>query len=330
LVDIRKLGSLNQKQDKALRTAVQSLFAAEQAKKDFETAEHKLQDAQYVLMETNQKFVPDEIRLMGKNEDDRYKMKREIHVLEAQKSEREIDRENNIHFRETMRKLSIMLLAASGSMALFFIVIQLTMRVDMTWATLLLLFFMALFVMYVFLKNSRIRRENREAVDDLNQIISMLNVLRMRYASLTAAIDFMKRKYGIRTSYELKGMWDSFLEERQIRLKNRQDNEDYKYYYHKLVKILGELNLRDTNIWVDQTEALVNEDEMQKVKSSLMASREKLRTRMEDTQKMIKDERDEITQVMREHDFYPPDLVEIIASVDKKCGLNVNYYFRKK
>ena len=330
LMDIRKLGSLNQKQSKALNSTVRNLIAAEQAKKDYENVRHKLAEEQYLLLEANSRFVPQEYKQMAQNEDDQYKLKREIQVLEGIKSENEMDREKNRYLSETMRRMSFILLAASGALAFLFLIIRLSTGVDTTWGTLLVLFFMALYVLYLYYKNSGMRRENRQIVSSLNQTISMLNVSRMKYASMTAAIDFMKKKYKIGTSYELKAMWDYFLEERQIRLKNRQDNEDYKYYYKRLVKLLGDLDLRDTNMWVDQTEALIHANEMQKVKSSLLGSREKLRSHMEENRKLINEERDEITRVMREHDFYPPELIDIVATVDKKCGLNVNYHFRKE
>ena len=328
LMDIRKLGSLNQKQDKTLRSIVTNLITAEKAKNDYENVRHKLSEEQYVLVEANQKKMPGEITQMRGNEDDRFRLKRQIQRLEGSKSEKEIDREHNRYLRETMKKMSILLLGACAALGLLFVMIQVTSEVDMTWGTLILLFFMALFVLFTLMKNTQMRREYRRDTSELNQTISMLNVARMKFASVTAAIEFLQRKYHIRTSYELNAMWDYFLEERQIRLKNIQDNEDYKYYYRRLFKFLGELNLHDTNMWLDQTTALVNEDDMQKVKSSLVSAREKLRTHMEENKHMIEEERDEITQVMREHDYYPPEIVEIVASVDQKCGLNINYHFR--
>ncbi len=330
LMDIRKLGSLNQKQNKALQKVVHNLTTAEQARKDYENVRHKLSEPQFRIMETNQRFVPDEVKQMAANEDDRYKMKRELHDLEVAKNAMEIERERNIYTRETLRKMSIMLLGACASLALLFMMIQMSSGIDMTWGTLLIFLVMALFLMFIFYRNTWLRRENRETVSLLNQTISMLNVMRMKFASLTAAIEFMQRKYGIKTSYELKAMWDFYLEEKRIREKNLQDNEDYKYYSKRLVKILGDLELHDPTMWEDQIEALINQDEMQKVKNSLISARETLRSRMRENRNMIKDERDEISQVMREHDYYPPDIIEMVATVDKRCGLNLNYHFKKE
>jgi hypothetical protein len=38
--------------------------------------------------------------------------------------------------------------------------------------------------------------------------------------------------------------------------------------------------------------------------------------------KAVKLERDEIDRIMQEHSFYVPEIIEIIQSVDRLCGLN--------
>ena len=43
---------------------------------------------------------------------------------------------------------------------------------------------------------------------------------------------------------------------------------------------------------------------------------------MEENTKAVKSERDEIDNLMREHHYYVPEIMEIIDSVDKICGFN--------
>ena len=54
----------------------------------------------------------------------------------------------------------------------------------------------------------------------------------------------------------------------------------------------------------------------------IVERRSKVRDRMEENTKAVKSERDEIDRLMREHHYYVPEILEIIDSVDKICGLN--------
>lgn len=328
LNDIRRLGSLNQKQSKQLKEVAKRLTETGKAREDYVNVQHRLHEDQYVLLDANEEFLPSEIRQMQANETYQFKMKRDIRILEATKSECEIEREKNARLKKLMRKMAILLLAGCASLVLLFMLLQFSLAIDMTLASLVLLLVMVLFVLYLFFRNSQMARENRQALTRLNRTISLLNVARMKYANVTGAINFIQKKYSIRTSYELNYLWDAYMEERRIREKNRQDNEDYRYLYRRLVKFLKNLDLYDSEIWIEQVGALMSEDEMQKIKSNLVERRQELREQIEENTRMIQDERDEVSRLMREHDYYPPEIVEIISSVDRMCGLNVNYHFR--
>lgn len=329
LGDIRKISSLNQIQSKNLVETAKRVVEISRSIDDYARVTHKMTEHQYVLFEENDEFLPGEIRQMQANETYQFNMKRDIKILEATKSEHEIERERNASFRRLMRKLSVMLLVGCASLVLLFTLLQISMGIDMTLASLILVLTMVLFVMYLFFRNSQITRENRSSITQLNKTISLLNVARMKYANITGAISYTQRKYSVRTSYELNYLWDAYIEERRIREKNRQDNEDYLYFNKRLGKQLDKLELNDTRIWLEQTGALIDPDEMQKVKSSLVDRRDKLRVQIEENTRMIRDERDEVSRLMRDHNFYPAEIVEILGSVDRMCGLNTNYYFRK-
>ena len=327
---IRKLGSLNQIQSKNLVQIAKRVVELDKSREDYANITHRLHEEQYVLLRENEEFIPGEIRQMQENETYQFNMKRDIRILEATKSEHEIDRERNARLHVTLRKLAVMLLVGCASLVLLFTLLQFTMGVDMTLASLILLLTMVMFVMYLFFRNSQMARENRATISGLNKTISLLNVARMKYANVTGAIAFLQRKYNIKTSYELNYLWDAYVEEHRIREKNRQDNEDFKYFYTKLVKLLNRLEVSDSELWLTQTQALVSDEEMAKVRTDLNGRRNELREQMDADTKRIQEERDELSNLMREHDYYPPEIVEIIGSVDRMCGLNAYAYVTKE
>ena len=61
---------------------------------------------------------------------------------------------------------------------------------------------------------------------------------------------------------------------------------------------------------------------MVEVKHDLIQQRKAIRKRIQENTAAVKSERDEIDNLMREHNYYVPEILEIIQSVDKLCGLN--------
>ncbi len=61
---------------------------------------------------------------------------------------------------------------------------------------------------------------------------------------------------------------------------------------------------------------------MVEVKHELIQRRQGIRKRIQDNTVIVKSERDEIDKLMREHNYYVPEIMEIIQSVDKLCGLD--------
>ena len=184
-----------------------------------------------------------------------------------------------------------------------------------------ILFVAAVGVFVMYLKMSKNRKRNKELLKSLNQTIGLLNVVRMKYANVTRALDFEKEKYQVTNSYELNYMWEGYLEMVRQQEQFASDNDDFVYFSKRLLRILNGLALYDKKIWLNQVSALVHEDIMQNVNHDLVIRRAKLRDRIAEETRSLKSERDEIDRLMKIHNYYVPEILEIITSVDKLCGL---------
>ena len=81
------------------------------------------------------------------------------------------------------------------------------------------------------------------------------------------------------------------------------------------------IDLYDRKIWLKQVRAMVHPEDMQTVNHNLVERRAKVRARIQENTKAVKSERDEIDHLMKEHNYYVPEIMQIISSVDKLCGL---------
>jgi hypothetical protein len=177
----------------------------------------------------------------------------------------------------------------------------------------------AIFLLFIFYSNNT--KRNRKLIRDINKTISLLNVVRMKYANVTSAIEFEKDRFHVTTSMELHYLWDCYMEMVRAQEQYIQDNDDLEYFTGRLMRMLAKLELYDSKIWLNQIAALVHEDVMVKVKNSLLERRKKISDKITENTKSVKSERDEIDRMMKIHNYYVPEIIEIITSVDKLCGL---------
>ena len=203
------------------------------------------------------------------------------------------------------------------------IFIDQTTRFDASAFFLIFLFLGAVIGIAIFLRQSSLQKERRKLIRQTNQMISLLNGVRVKYASIVKAVEFQKDRYNVKTSYELNIRWERYLE--AVRQKNQylSDNDDLEYYSKKMMRLLSPLKLYDRRIWLSVPGALIRQSAMENVRKNLLARRSKIVSAVNLNRDSVLSERDEINRLMKEHDYYVPEILEIIASVDRLCGMNV-------
>jgi hypothetical protein len=88
------------------------------------------------------------------------------------------------------------------------------------------------------------------------------------------------------------------------------------------MRLLSPLKLYDRRIWLSVPGALIKQSAMENVKKNLLARRSKIVDAVNQNRESVLSERDEINRLMKEHDYYVPEILEIITSVDRLCGMN--------
>ena len=124
-------------------------------------------------------------------------------------------------------------------------------------------------------------------------------------------------KYHVKNSYELNYIWEQYLNEVREREKFKKTNEDLEYFNDKLVRLLKRYRLYDAQVWLNQSSALVDKNEMVEVKHNLIVRRQKLRSRIEYNNKNIRERRAEIDNILKKQNINTPEIRGIIDSIDQ-------------
>ncbi|MCR5546200.1 MAG: hypothetical protein K6F30_06950 [Lachnospiraceae bacterium] len=321
LEDIDKLRKLPKKEFGEISLVAKNIEDLEKSQKLFKSTEPKLNEETFVLMSENEDQIPDTILRMQSNEKYQATVEKNMKMLEAEKSEYEIERNEILHSNKLIRRLSVLILIAFASFLVLAFALKSSVEMDIGMFLVTILFIGALGVFIIFLIHSKNISRNRVLVREINKNISLLNVVRMKYANVTKALEFEKERYNVTNSYELNYIWEAYLDMVRAQEQFIQDNDDFEYFSKRLMRMLKKLELYDEKIWLNQISALVHSDVMNEVNHDLVKRRQKIRDQIAENTKSVKSERDEIDRLMKIHNYYVPEILEIITSVDRLCGL---------
>lgn len=321
LTDIQTIEGLPDETRQAIREAASNIEQLNAARQAYENASYNISDSQFLLMEQNEDDVPQTIHRMLENERYQDKVRRDKNILEAQKNQWEIEREDITQERKIIKRASLLVFLLYATRLILLFVIQFATKMDMTVAFLVLFIVGALGGFIIYFRSIYLQKQMRQATRNENQAINLLNVVCMKYANVTKAVEYTKDKYGVHNSTELNYTWEQYVTAVKEKEKFLRNNDDLEYFNGRLIRLLQRIDLYDRKIWLDQTKALIDEDEMVEIKHNLVKRRQKIRGHIEDNRKIVQSERNEIDRLMTEHEHYVPEIIEIISSVDKLCGL---------
>ena len=322
LTDIQTIEGLPEEMRQSIREAATNIEQLNEARQAYEKTSYQISEEQFMLMEQEEDDIPQTIHRLLDNERYQDKVRRDKNILEAQKNQWEIEREAIIGERKILKRASVLLFLLYATLLILLFVLQFMAKMDLTVAFLVLFFVGALGGAIIYFRSLYLQKQMRQATRNENQAISLLNVVCMKYVNVTKAVEYTKDKFGIHNSTELNYVWEQYTNAVREKEKFLRNNDDLEYFNGRLIRLLQRIDLYDRKIWLTQTKALIDDQEMVEIKHNLVKRRQKIRAHMEENRKIVQSERNEIDRLMTEHEHYVPEIIEIISSVDKLCGLD--------
>ena len=322
LTDIQTIEGLPDEMRQSIREAATNIEQLNAAQQAYEKASYQISEEQFMLMEQEEDDIPQTIHRMLDNERYQDKVRRDKNILEAQKNQWEIEREAITGERKILKRASVLLFILYVTLLILLFVLQMMAKMDLTVAFLVLFCVGALGGAIIYFRSLYLQKQMRQATRNENQAISLLNVVCMKYVNVTKAVEYTKDKFGIHNSTELNYVWEQYTSAVREKEKFLRNNDDLEYFNGRLIRLLQRIDLYDRKIWLTQTKALIDDQEMVEIKHNLVKRRQKIRAHIEENRKIVQSERNEIDRLMTEHEHYVPEIIEIISSVDKLCGLD--------
>ncbi len=319
LADVKKIENMQEDVRgviKELSDNVQNLIKKKQV---FKETEKRLPDESFMLLQEREDMVVSDIQRMDENEKYKDKISNEIRELEGEKSRQEIEREDIFEIIKRLRIVTIVVFVLVIGLICAWLTLPDDIIEKVRFVGVLILFVLVLSTFLISIYVSRKRTEYRSLTKKLNQNISLLNVARMRYVNIDKALQYELQVYNVNTSAELLYFWEQYMLTVKEYEAYRKNNVDLAYYIEKLYDIFKSLGLTFERKWIEKVSLLYDLEELSKFKLNLAEKINIVKNQIDMSSDMIRSEREEIDRLMKEYNFFVPEVMEIITSVDKFC-----------
>lgn len=317
LSDIQILEKLPEEDRRNIEEVAVNVVQLNAARTEFLNSAKKLSDAQFTQLEQEEKNIPAAAKRLSSNEIYQDTLQRDLKYLDREKSEWMLHKEYLGHQQKGLKNLLYIMIGIAATVAVLFGILQFALEMDLYYAWMILVFVTAVSICAIFLKIQNNSTEITAAERNANRAIVLSNKVKIKYVNIKNAIDYACEKYHVRDSAQLNQYWGYYLEAVKEKEKYERTNDDLEYFNGRLVRMLKNYQLYDSQIWIGQAVALTNPKEMVEIKHDLVNRRQKLREKIDYNTSILKQLRIETEQVMDRVGEVKPQIQEIINAIEK-------------
>lgn len=316
LADIEFIENLPEKQRNKLAETAKTLVTLEKSKNEYKNKAQRITDAQFAQMDQLEEEIPDAIKRLEDNEKYQSAVKRDIQYLEGEKGEwsyylSSLSQEQ-ILFRRLLLGIFCTFVAATVVLMVLYTAFELDVKIPFILMIALVVFLAG----GVYLKMHHNVEVLSRSYTNMNRAITLLNSVKMRYVSVTSAVDYACEKYHVHNSKELIFIWEQYLETIREQEKFEKTNDDLEYFSGKFERELMALNLSEPGVWFHQIQALYSAEGMDKIKNKILEQRRRLKERVEEQIKTIQNSKVEIELLLIDKNIYEKEILDILNVID--------------
>lgn len=318
LTDMEEIESLPEEERNELEDCAKRITYLSNEQAIFQGKSNRLTEEEFRTIERMESEIEGGIAKLKEAEQYQEFIRNDLKKLEARKHGYDFHRKELISFLinvKGMLSICFITFAACISMLLF---LQLLFHMNTKLGYLFVVAAGAVSVTIIYVKYTEAIRDLRKTESGLNKLILLQNRVKIRYVNNTNLLEYLCLKYGVNESNQLEYLWSQYMEELEERLQFEQTVVELEFYEKELLRILRRYHLKYPNVWLRQTEAILEHKEMVEIRHGLILRRQKLRKQMEYNEELATEAKENIKKAMEQYPQYSKSILEIVTKYEKK------------
>ena len=318
LTDIETISALSHRELKSIQGKAGRILYIEESEKNYKRPVSKISETQYREMARleREKTMPGALKKLTDSEERQMKIKRDMNLLEGEKGALAYQRKKEKNRAINAKTLCVLLVAICLLVLAMLLFMQNTLRMDTRLGVSVVIGILALGLTAVFVNYTGAQSEQVHIEKKLNRAITLQNKAKLRYVNATNLIDFYYSKYNVNSSYELRYMWDKYLEEKKARNHSEEIAKQLDEARHELLSALKAQHIKDPSVFAFQPSILTDADEMTELRHSLIIQRQRLKKGMDFNTYNLEQSKHEIEQLVKDYPQYAREILAIVSQYE--------------
>ena len=317
LKDIEEIESLPSGEAQCVRDNAKKIRIYEKATREYREKKGKLTESQFLHMEKYENIMPKPYKDMKAAEDYRDLIKGDLSKLEGEKHAYQYRRGELYRDIANVKGMVMICAMAMAVCLLMLLILQYGFEMDAQIGYIITIGVGASALTILYVKYLDYVKQLERTEKGINKIILLKNTVNIRYVNNTNLLDYLYLKYKVNSGKELLTMWEKYQQEKEERSKDIQNREELSYHKKSLISVLKRYQLHDPEIWLHQTEALLDPKEMVEIRHGLIDRRQKLRVQMEYNKRLATEAQKEIRNTMKDYPQYRQEILDMVERYEK-------------
>ena len=148
----------------------------------------------------------------------------------------------------------------------------------------------------IFTESNKNRYEITLSEKKYNKAVELLNRTKIKYVNNVSVLDYNREKFGVKNATDFEELWGEYCKAKEYERRFRENTEQLSKSNDALQQQLDRHEVSDTEVWLVQTYAILDDREMVEIRHDLNQRRQKLREQIryntevkEDYEKQIRE-----------------------------------------
>lgn len=317
LKDIEEIDALPTGEKEAILENAKKVQFIEGARKEYKAKKNRLTDGQFYHMERYEDVMPKPYEDIKKAEEYGDLIKADMGKLEGERHAYYYRRSELHHDIANAKGMITICSVAMVVCTVMLLILQYGFEMDTQLGYILTIGAGASIITFLYVKYLDYKNQLERTEKGINKIILLKNTVNIRYVNNTNLLDYLYMKYKVNSGKELLVMWEKYQQEKTERSRDLQNREELDFYKRQLISILRRYQLHDPEIWIHQTEALLDKKEMVEIRHNLVDRRQKLRIQMDYNKRLIAEAQKEMNRVIKDYPQYKEEILTMAERLKK-------------
>lgn len=312
LTDIQKIDRIAGEDRASLLELCKRIQRLLQERNQYKNRTLTITERQVRRFDRYQDDLIDEIKKMYQNEMYQKAIDSDIRHLEAEKAYIRESQREIIERQDFLKKLAKGISVLIGSLIVLFIILYFNLDSNMTYPYIGTLALAAVAATVIFTESNKNRYEIAVSDKKYNKAVELLNRTKIKYVNNVSVLDYNREKFGVKNAADFENLWGEYCKTKEYERRFRENTEQLAKSNDSLQRLLDSHDVNDTEVWLVQTYAILDDREMVEIRHDLNQRRQKLREQIQYNTDTKTEYEQHIREVVENSEFGQEILKEVL------------------